>query len=827
MTIQNRHKSDSADQTEKPEDTPAFSDSSTKPAAPKWTRLLRPRIAGQPKARFPLNLLQILVEEVGYLRGGLSAWPLAVLVLLAGLLMGLAYQAPLDWSYQLGKANSADPLYIQSFNPPEDNANFSFRWSSDESYLRFPGAGRLPAARIEIEMFVGGRPAQLPPPRVQLLDGTRLLGEYELRLDQKRYSFEYPVEGRNLTGSPVLTLKTLNPFRDKEHPLPLGVVVTQVHLTGGSADGRPVVPALAYYAFLLASLIVFYLGLVRAGWATLYAAGWSGLLAVAAAWGLAVYRFELTPMVESLFLTTVLAYPLLVLGLRTTAGWLTRRGQAFPTREVRWLGLIFVLAFVVKAAGLSHPAFRPIDHWFRIHQINRFWEYPAAFWQQYYNVSTGTTVTGLEGGSAVLGQWGVQVSLPYSPLFYLFAAPLSLIWPGHNDPNLLAAVNALASWLEVSQVFLLYVLLRRAYNEAWAGRAGVIAAAIFGFYPLSFLLFSDGGYNSIFAGWLTVLFVTLLVDRLRLSEAGQGKIWSVWPVLALAAALLAHTSTLLLLSGLLIVYCLLLLIPPATRKVGWQVALIGAIGLGLATLLYYGWYVPGLLGKTLPTIFNQFSSGLGQNKDLLGTDLLTGFWPQLWEHFRLWPFVLTILFTIYDLPPEGARPRFTIYPQRGRGRDLARPRFTQKEGETISYPPLNQSDLQSRTIEQPQPKIIANRGLAPIGGKSPIAASPPLGVNRFWLAWLVVFGLFALFDLKANLLQKHMLFIAPLLCVGSGLALSLAWERVREWAGPRRANWALWAVGLLIGGLLLFNFAQGLAVWYARIYYTTYQPGSG
>jgi hypothetical protein len=474
-------------------------------------------------------------------------------------------------------------------------------------------------------------------------------------------------------------------------------------------------------------------------------------------------------------LTLALAYPLLVLGLRTTAGWLGRRGQDLPTQAGRWLGLIFVAALVVKAVGLSHPAFHPIDHWFRIHQINRFWEYPAAFWSQYYNVSTGTTVTGLDGGSAVLGQWGVQVSLPYSPLFYIFAAPLSLIWPSHNDPNLLAAVNLLASWLEVSQVFLLYILLRRAYSTAaWAGRAGVIAGAIFGFYPLSFLLFSDGGYNSIFASWLSLLFVTLLVDRLSLYVAGKGRVFSIWTVLALAAALLAHTSTLLLLGALVVVFSLFLLGSKVYRRVGWQVALVSVAGLGLAFLLYYGWYVPGLVGRTLPTLFDRLGGGgLGQDNRLLGTNLLTGFWPQLWEHFRLWPFALTVGvvgFTIYDL-------RFTI-------------------------------KAKARSENQPE-GIIYNL-------QSAIC-------NRLWLAWLVVFLLFALVDLRANLLQKHMLFAAPLLCVGSGLALSLLWE----WAARRRTRWTLVGVGLLVGGLLLFNFGQGVAVWYARVYYLIYPPGSG
>ncbi len=718
-----------------------------------------------------------LGEEGRFLGRGLAAWPLAVLVLVATVCLGLAYQVPLDWQFTVGRANASDFLYLRSFNPAEPEGAFSFRWSSNESYIRFPGSGRLPSARLELEMQAGGRPAALGLPKVQLWDAAtnRLLREVEVQPEPRIYTFDYQATGSKLEGDLVFTLKVADAFRDPGHNLPLGIVLTSVRLSGGPSQGRPVVPSLPHLALLLAGLVVFYLALARAGWSYGRAAGLAGLLLAFACFALIAYRFHLTPALPVLFLTLLLAYPLLVLGLRTTTAWLSRRDQAFPASTARWLALIFVAAFVFKASGLNHPSFRVVDHWFRIHQINRFWEHPAEFWQQYFNVSTGATVTGLEGGSAVLGQWGVQVSLPYSPLFYLLAAPLSLLWPSHNDPNLLVVVNDLASWLEVSQIFLLYIILKRSLARAWVERAAIFAAATFGFYPLSFLLFSDGGYNSILAGWLSLFFVALLADWLRLSaDRRTVSRWHYfWLGLVLGFALLSHTSTFLLMGAFVSVLVLGLLARRSWRKAGRRLALVGLAGLGLSLGLYYGWYIPSLLGRTLPTLFDRLGSGsVGQDRKLLGSNLLGGFWPQLWEHFRLWPFLLALvaLATLVRLSAIG----------RPQGPD----NIQQKEDQSAVF-------------------------LLVLG------------------AALVVFALFSLVDLRVNLLQKHMLFVAPFLCLGSGVALSLAWERVSGWAAQRKNKLALWVVGAAIGGLLLVNLVQGLLIWYARVYYTTYQPGSG
>ena len=740
-------------------------------------QLNNPLSSKPPAGRFA-PLLNFGRQELSYLGRGLASWAVAALLLGAIVLLTLAWQAPLDWQVKLG-ADAADSLYIRSFNQPEKNQTGTFRWSSDESYLRFMGVGRMPAGTLELTMQVGGRPANLGDAHLKLYLGDpntdgQLLGEVAVGPGLQPYRFNFTAPS-GYSGDLLFVLREPDAFTAPDHARPLGVVVSNVRLTGGVANNRPVVPAPAYLAVLLALLIVFYLALVRAGWQPKGAAGLTAVATLGAAGAIAFARLHLTPALEVTFLTLLLGYPLLVLGLRSTSFWLRRRGMALPSWEARWLGLIFVVAFVVKGAGLNHPAFLTIDHWFRVHQILRFVNEPNLFWQQYYHVMTGQTVTGFQGGSAVLGQWGVSVGLPYSPLFYLVAAPLAFIWPTH-DPNLLAAVNLLATWLEVSQIWLLYIVARRAYQTGWAGKVGIIAAALFAFLPLSFLLFSDGGYNSILAQWLSLFFVALLVDALR--NPGPLSPWQwVGLGLTLGGALLAHTSTLLLLGTLVITVTLLLALLRAWRKMAWRVGIVGVVGLGLAFALYYGFYAVNFLTQSLPTLLQNFQNkgALGQEQRLLGTPLLTGFWPQLWEHFRSFPFVLTLC-ALFILWPFGK-----------------------------------------------DSKWRANLGLAEQERRASV------GIYLVWVSWLLVFLLFALVDLKINLLQKHLLFVAPLLCLGSGFGLVLLWEFLRGWAQNRLVSPKLlrYTMAALVTGLLIFNFWQGVVTWYGRVYYYILPPGSG
>jgi hypothetical protein len=298
----------------------------------------------------------------------------------------------------------------------------------------------------------------------------------------------------------------------------------------------------------------------------------------------------------------------------------------------------------------------------------------------------------------------------------------------------------------------------------------VIAAAFLGFYPLSFLLPSDGGYNSILAHWLTLLFIAQLLGLVQAAHTSRRAI--LLTGLTLGAALLAHTSTLLLLGVFVTILFGLWLISPETRLAGKRLAVVAAIGLGLSLILYYGYYVIGFFTQSLPALLDRLKNGgsIGQNPTLLKGNLLTGFWPQLWEHFRLFPFLLTLIALVLLWPKFKFQEKFT-----------------------------------KNSVLSPQSSVL------------------------IWLAWLVTFLLFTLVDLKVNLLQKHMLFVAPLLALGTGFALSLLWQWLsdRHAQAPKSLFFHPLITSVLTGLLLTFLIWQGLLLWYSRVYFYTLPPGSG
>src|SRR5439155_12197642 len=89
--------------------------------------------------------------------------------------------------------------------------------------------------------------------------------------------------------------------------------------------------------------------------------------------------------------------------------------------ELRWLMLIYLLAFAVKAAAMMHPQFVDLDQGFRVHQVQQLVNDPALFWDKYQHVTTaegesGTIHTAQQ--NSMLGQWNLVVPFPYSPVGY-------------------------------------------------------------------------------------------------------------------------------------------------------------------------------------------------------------------------------------------------------------------------------------------------------------------------------------------------------------------------------------------------------------------------
>ena len=443
----------------------------------------------------------------------------------------------------------------------------------------------------------------------------------------------------------------------------------------------------------------------------------------------------------------------------------------------------------MHATGLLDPLFVTLDHYARLHRLMELGADPLYFLSHFLSSDQGQTYA---------GQLGLSAVVPYSPLFYLAFDPLNWLIP---DPDMrLGGINLVCSALEAANVFALFYTLKRGWGD---GLAGLWAAAVFIAFPLSNLLFSDGGYPSIFATWLLgLLFAALaaVYGNGGPGIGGQGSVLSrgsgvvgrgSWVVGANAAsststpsliqhselsiqnssvlavltalALLAHTAQALLLGTTLLLF-LGLLAGRDRARFGGALAWIGG-GCLLAFAGFYGFTAAAVVRDLVPQIIAklQAGGGIGKSPAKLGAPLLTGFWPQIAAHFAGWPVPLALA-------------------------GLA-------VGRQSSVISRQSSVLNSELRDQ----------------NSAVVSSP---LHLWLIASLLTFALFSVIDFSINLLQKHMIYAMPALAVLNGLALAALWRRGRVGQALCLILWLVLALSSVV-------------LWVNRVVNYALPPGSG
>jgi hypothetical protein len=297
---------------------------------------------------------------------------------------------------------------------------------------------------------------------------------------------------------------------------------------------------------------------------------------------------------------------------------------------------------------------------------------------------------------------------------------------------------------------------------------------------------SDGGYPTMLAQWLTLLFLAILsgwfyarrFERLKVgwaSMAGAGVV--------LGLAMLTHTATLLLTSCLLVGLVLLLLVAgDAYKYLAKPAAITLGIGWAFALGIYYGFYVIPVVTQTLPGLASKV--GQGENVGSRSATL-TGFWPELVAHFHLLPFLVTVGLLAY-----------LAYLYRKPGQ---KDRNESNDGF---------GEMVTGEIQRPAVLLL--------------------------LAWLGTFLLFSLAASRINLLHKHMLFALPLFALGCGLALAFLLEANRRWrersALPAADGWRRysgWSVMLLIAAVAIYFISAGSYTWFQRVINYILPAGTG
>lgn len=693
-----------------------------------------------------------------------SRSPLYLLIGLGLLLIVLGYQPAQGAHLSIAVGASADFFYLSGFNDGESKGPLTFRWSQDVSLMVVPGVGRSQSLNLTLGL-IGSRPTGQPAGVLTVTADSRVVAVLSPRPGPQVYTVTIP--GSVNTDDDLSIYFAANAFSPPHDRRTLGVVFTSVQLAASSSSGLAL-PPISETVWLLLSLLLLFLTLrhLRVSWQPAWALG-AALMAVVAAL-LVLDRYELTIFALPLLVVMSCVYAMAVL-FPPVVLWTLVRLRAEPSAlALRWLMLIYLLAFAIKAGGMIYPRFIVLDHVLRAHQVQALVADPASFWASYQHLTTANPNGSGSGENTVLGQWHLQVPIPYPPLVYYVLAPFGLLWPNvHVDRLVIACDTTLAALLSTA-AFALYAMAKRGMGS---GGAGLIAAAIALFAPISYLHFSDGDWTYMWGGWIALVYIMAVVCMA--DRASQPLPFVILSLLA-ALAITSHPAIPLFLAVFIALAVVSVLLMKRHNQFSfplWPLLASFLIGAALS-LIYYGAYIVPILTVSLPAIVAHIGKGLGLDQQLSKLPLLTGFWPQIWAHFTAWPFILAICGLILLLA--------------GRVQHKVRP--------------------------------IANDG-----------------TERFFtaiaVAWAGMFALFSIVDLKANLLQRHMMFALPLLGLLAGYALvRLAQYQPASLKTNRQtvAGWLMqrWPV-LLVGGLIGFLFVIGWESWLARVLNYVLPPGSG
>lgn len=514
------------------------------------------------------NSLRVLLRSEALVALRLLRWlPVWAVLLLFLVGMVAAYQAP--HSYKIDVGSPQDEAYVRNFHARINDTEPSSRWSDVYGYIAFPGMGgarpftatiTLDTARTAlVTIFINGE---------EMLKGTFEPGwrTLTLRIDSKH---PQALQSRDT----VIELRSTD-YRTPEAPTePKGVKVASVQVEQDSQGGF-IAPALAPLVWLLLFLVMLYLLVGRAlfGFATEQRARlWALLVMVIAAVCLIVAfigsHIGVAVASEHIAVTAVSA--LLIAVVAELA--LLSRTKFMAALQCRVLALACALAFLLRFGGMALPQAVIIDMPYHIKWLRTLL---LGDWQSLY----------FPGGlSAVPPEWGLNLLIPKSPLFYFAFAPLSSL-----PFELATSVKWIISLLDSSLVLAVFWLTRRAYPAIWAA---IAAGALYSIMPLVFRAFAYGILPTIFAQWLATLLLMAVV-------AIGTRRWNVvqWiGMVSLATLVLLSFPTVALFVTLVVLgYMGALLLwrkPVGKVALSWQLGVMLVVAWLLAVWAYYGLYI--------------------------------------------------------------------------------------------------------------------------------------------------------------------------------------------------------------------------------------------
>ena len=465
----------------------------------------------------------------------------------------------------------------------------SYRWSSGQSIIALPGIGRGDwLVRIT---------AALQHPDGQPLGATISANETIVANlpdgDRRQIAFLVPA-ALVPDGDLTLTLRS-NTFKD---PRNLGVLLYDVNVT--PAGTTPLLPPLKFALYALIIALCLYLCLLRMTRSAALAALVALVVMLAGAVALAWMRFPTTFVLPRLAVLALWSVLLLLVLERLITWAFARAGVPLSSWVLRALLLIFFVGYWVKAGAMLTPYFVGIDMSLQLQWARRI--FSGEFWSFY-----GTN-NPMNERTMPVAEWGTSKPvIPYSPWFHIFAG-LFLLLP---MPAVLVG-HMFSALVDCSRIFLIALLGRKA---GLSERESVFASALYAVTPATFLLHSWGNLPTTFGIWWTLLATVFIVAAYRrLDRPGPFAvltlILTITMLMYTVMAVFMMVFLALLLPGLWLFERRSVAAPhsfadptPGARRPIYAIALAALAALVIATLVYYGQYIPLIIERTLPYFF--------------------------------------------------------------------------------------------------------------------------------------------------------------------------------------------------------------------------------
>jgi hypothetical protein len=450
-----------------------------------------------------------------------------------------------------------------------------FRWSQERSQLHFHGVA---GGWWSVTAHAYPNHPDNQPFESTISVGERVLGSIPHNvISFRKYSYLVPPSAVD-KGDIHVTINSQTWANTVDEARSIGIAVADVAVQPLTTPwwniGLSARLATLIAIALVAAISAQYVGVSAIGMGSVVAVLLSAIMTLNRS-----YLAEWYPQLLLLMIISVLTVPLWYRVLDWLAG-----ERPFSERTKQLLVGLVIISVWVKGGGILYPIMRPIDiewHMDKVREILTTWDI-AKFYQPGAFSESVMPIT----------EWGEErPMIPYSPFYHLFSL-LYAIFPWSMEKT----ATIFNAFLDASRVIIIAVMFRRV---GMSERVSWLAALGYAIAPVTFLLHAWGNTPTTTGLWWTL--VTTAALLIVGKSINDRKIF--WSILALTTlTMLIYTVTAVFHVLFVSVLALLLWVMPTNKDKSTIKPILLATygGLGIATLIYYGQYIPPIIERTIP-----------------------------------------------------------------------------------------------------------------------------------------------------------------------------------------------------------------------------------